>query len=472
MKKLTLVLNIFLIINSIFASGKKPENIWGKWYLKSIVIDGISRSPAENISPYIYFGYDSSNRFSHRGSFYQVDGKYKFSESYHFENFYQLEDDSVRLVGPRLKGHRGIKGATFDLRNELHGAFKYRISNNKLLLENKKISLAYEKDSVINHGLEKAANSPDFGFDKKLIGRWRLVKMNVPDYLVAEVNNSIEEAYKLKRNHGYPQKKRPKKLIEMGKQEVSEFLQNGGWFVNIGNFVEKAGSYDTLSYGNFIGFSDGCNGCRGYIKISGDTLKTYGIMCTSMGCFPNFTETFKNQRAFDNATYNFKSDTLVIEAEDRTSYFVSSEPIQSAKKYDHQDLDKFYQLKDLDIENKDLEEVILQLLPDNEIYFHLNSGSGVNPKDFDCRGKYMRIYLFNKENYYMNELMSVIYENVEESQERFNYNCTFVRKEHPINEYLDFEKLLGKHYILKIEGKHLTFHSPDNRNILYLKSNY
>ncbi len=472
MKKLITIFNTFLIVNTILASGIKTDNIRGKWYLKSIVIDGEFKSPTDNISPYIYFGYDSTNKFYHNGSFQIVNGNGTFTQSYPFQNFYQLKGDSVRLVGPRLKGHLGIKGATFDLRNELHGAFKYSISNNKLLLENEKISLAYEKDSVINHGLEKVANSPDFGFDKKLIGRWRLVRMNVPDYLVEEVNNSIEEAYKLKRNQGYPQKKRPKKLIEMGKQEVTEFLQHGGWFVNIGNFVEKAGSYDTLSYGNFIGFSDGCNGCGGYIKISGDTLKTYGIMCTSMGCFPNFTETFKNQRAFDNAIYHFKSDTLVIEAEDRTSYFVPSEPTQSARKYDHLDLDKFYQLVDLDIENKDLEEVILQLLPDNEIYFHLYSGSGVNPKDFDCRGKHMRIYLYNKENYYMKELMSVIYENVEESQDRFNYNCTFVRKEHPINEYLDFEKLLGKQYILKIEENNLTFCSPDNRNFLYLKSNY
>ena len=462
----------FLIINSILASGIKTDNIRGKWYLKSIAVEGVSKSPGENISPYIYFGYDSSNRFSHWGSFYVVDGKYNFSESYSFENFFQLEGDSIKLVGPRLISHFGIKGATFDLRNEFHGAFKYSISSNNLLLENGKISLYYEKDTVINHGLERVANSPDFGFDKKLIDSWRLVKMNVPDYLVEEVNNSIEEAYKLKRNHEFPQKKRPKKLVETEKQEVQRFLKNGGWTVNIGNFLENTSSYDTLSYGNFVGFNDGCNGCGGYIKISNDTLKTYGIMCTQVYCFPNFTETFKNQRAFNNATYHFNSDTLIIEAEDRTSFFVPSEQTPPIRKYDHQSLDKFYQLVDLDIENKELERDVLNLIPDNEIYFHLNGGWGVNPKNHDCSGKIMKIYLYNNENYYMQELMWVIHENPGELQDTFNYNCVFVKKEHRINQYLDFEKLLGKQYILKIEGNNLTFSSPDNRNFLYLKSNY
>ncbi|SHG05490.1 hypothetical protein SAMN05444274_1287 [Mariniphaga anaerophila] len=472
MKKLTIILNTFLIVNSILASGKKTEDIRGKWYLKSIVIDGVSKSPAESVSPYIYFGYDSSNRFSHWGSFYIMDGKYKFSESYSFESFYQLEVDSLRLVGPRIEGHLGIKGATFDLRNELHGTFKYSISSNKLLLENEKISLYYEKDSVINYGLEKVANSPDYGFDKKLIGSWRLVKMNVPDSLVEEVNSSIEKAYKLKSNQGFPQKKRPKKLIEMGKQEVQDFLQHGGWFVNIGDFVEKASSYDTLSYGNFLGFNDGCNGCGGYIKISNDILKTYRIMCTSVYCFPNFTETFKNQKVFNNATYHFNSDTLIIEAEDRTSFFVPSEQTPTLKKYDYTSLDKFYQLVDLNIENKELEETILNLIPDNEIYFHLNGGWGVNPKNNNCSGKKMEIFLYNNENYYMQELMEVIHENGGKLQDTFNYNCVFIRKEHRINQYLDFEKLLGKQYIIKIEGNNLTFSSQDNRNFLYLKSNY
>src|SRR5665811_135812 len=130
----------------------------------------------------------------------------------------------------------------------------------------------YEKDSVINHGLEKAVNSPDFGFDKKLIGSWRLVKMNVPDSLVEEVNRSIEKAYEKKRNRGFPQKKRPKKLIEMGKQEVQRFLQDGGWTVNIGNFLENTSSHDTLSYGNFISYSDGCNGCLLYTSDAADDL--------------------------------------------------------------------------------------------------------------------------------------------------------------------------------------------------------
>ena len=58
MKKLILVFNTFIIINSVLASGKKTDDIRGKWYLKSIVIDGVSASPGENISPYIYFGWD------------------------------------------------------------------------------------------------------------------------------------------------------------------------------------------------------------------------------------------------------------------------------------------------------------------------------------------------------------------------------------------------------------------------------
>lgn len=472
MKKLIIILNTFLIINSILASGKKTEDIRGKWYLKSIVIDGVSKSPAENVSPYIYFGYDSSNRFSHWGSFYLVDGRYEFSESYSFENFYQLEGDSVRLVGPRIESHLGIKGATFDLRNELHGIFKYSISSNNLLLENEKISLAYEKDSVINHGLEKVANSPDFGFDKKLIGSWRLVKMNVPDSLVEEVNRSIEKAYEKKYNRGFPQKKRPKKLIEMGKQEVQRFLNDGGWTISIGDFLENTSSHDTSSYGNFISYSDGCNGCRGYIRVSNDTLKTNNIMCNAAYCFPNFTGTFKNHRAFNNATYHFKSDTLIIEATDRTSFFVPSEQTASIKRYDYKSLDKFYKLADINIENKELEDAILNLLPDNEIYFHLSGGWGVNPKNKNCSGNKMEIFLYNNENYYMQDLMWVFHENFGESQDRFNYNCAFIRNENETNKYLNMKELLGEKYIFNIEGNNLTFRSPDNRNFLYLKSNY
>ncbi|MCG8524103.1 MAG: hypothetical protein MI744_18015, partial [Pseudomonadales bacterium] len=338
-------------------------DIMGKWYLKSIVINGVSKSPGDDISPYIYFRYDSSNRFYHKGSFHVVNGKDNFSESYYFQNFYQLSGDSIKFVGARLMDRYGIKGATFDLRNELYGAFEYNITGKDLLLENKQISLHYEKDSAVNHGLEKAVNSPCFGFDEKLIGRWRLVRMNVPDYLVEEVNHNIEEAYKLKRNHGFPQKKRPEKLVELGKQEVQKFLQDGGWIVDIGSFVENASSHDTLSYGHRIGYHDGCNGCGGYIRISNGTLKTYGIMCTAVGCFPNFTGIFKSSNAFNNTTYHFNSDTLIVEAKDRTSFFVPLEQTTSIRKYDYKSLDKFYQLVDLDIENKQLERTILNLLP-------------------------------------------------------------------------------------------------------------
>ena len=72
----------------------------------------------------------------------------------------------------------------------------------------------------------------------------------------------------------------------------------------------------------------------------------------------------------------------------------------------------------------------------------------------------------------MQELMWVIHDNVGELQDMFTYNCVFERKEHRINQYLDFEKLLGKQYILKVEGNNLTFRSPDNRNFLFLKTNY
>lgn len=297
---------------------------------------------------------------------------------------------------------------------------KFSINGTCLLLENEKISLYYEKDPVINHGLEKAANSPDFGFDKKLTGSWRLVKMNVPDSLVEEVNNNIEKAYKLKSNHGFPQKKRPKKLIELGKQEVQKFLQHGGWTVYIGNFLENTSSHDTSSYGNFISYSDGCNSCRGYVKVSNDTLKTNNIMCTAAYCFPNFTGSFKNHRVFNNATYHFKSDTLIIEATDRTSFFVPLEQTSSIKKYDYESLDKFYQLVELSIENKELEKTVLNLIPENEIYFHLNGGWGVNPKNNDCSGKKMEIFLYNNENYYMQDLMWVYHENFGELQDRFN----------------------------------------------------
>lgn len=472
MKKLITVFSTILIINAILASGIKTVDIRGKWYLKSIAIEGVSRSPGENVSPYIYFGYDSGNKFYHNGSFKIVNGKDNFNESYPFQNFYQLKDDTIRFVGPRLLDYRGIDSTSFDLHNELHGAFKFSINNTSLRLENGKISLYYEKDPVINHGLEKAANSPDYGFDKKLTGSWRLVKMNVPDSLVEEVNSSIEKAYKLKSNHGLPQKKRPKKLIEMGKQEVQKFLQHGGWIVNIGNFLENTSFHDTLEYGNFIGYSDGCNRCRGYIKVSDDTLKTYNIMCTLIYCFPNFTGAFKSSGVFNNAAYRFNADTLIIEAIDRTSFFVPSEPTPSPKKYDYTSLDKFYRLTDLSIENKELERIVLNLIPDNEIYFHLNGGSGVNPKNHDCSGKMMRIYLYNSENYYMQELMWVIHENVGELQDTFNYNCVFERKEHRINQYLDMKELLGEKYTFKIEGNNLTFRSPDGRNFLYLKSNY
>jgi hypothetical protein len=125
MKKLIIVFNTFIIINSILASGKKTDDIRGKWYLKSIVIDGVYRSPGENISPYIYFGYDSTNRFYHNGSFHVVNGNGNFNESYPFQNFYQLKDDTIKFVGPRIIGYYGIDSATFDLRNELHGAFKF-----------------------------------------------------------------------------------------------------------------------------------------------------------------------------------------------------------------------------------------------------------------------------------------------------------------------------------------------------------
>lgn len=472
MKKLIIVFNTFIIINSILASGKKTDDIRGKWYLKSIVIDGVYRSPGENISPYIYFGYDSTNRFYHNGSFHVVNGNGNFNESYPFQNFYQLKDDTIKFVGPRIIGYYGIDSATFDLRNELHGAFKFSINCTNLLLENEKISLYYEKDSVINHGLEKAANSADYGFDKKLISSWSLVKMNVADFLVEEVNSSIEEAYKLKSNRGFPEEKRPDKLIEMGKQKVQRFLQEGGWIVNIGSFLENTNFHDTLEYGNFIDYSDGCNGCRGYIKISNNTLKAYNIMCNEIYCFPNFTGTFKSSKVFNNATYHFNSDTLVIEAIDRTSFFVPSEQTPSIKKDDYQSLDKFYQLVDLSIENKELERIVLNLIPDNEIYFHLNGGSGVNPKNRDCSGKMMRIYLYNNENYYMQQLMWVIHENFGEFRDTFNYNCVFVRKEHEINKYIDIKELLGERYIFNIEGNNLTFRSPDGRNFLYLKSNY
>jgi heat shock protein HslJ len=471
MKKLIVLLNTFIIINSILASGKKTDDIRGKWYLKTIVIDGVSRSPGENISPYIYFRYDSTNRFYHNGFFYVVNGNGNFKESYPFQNFYQIKDDTLKLVGPRLIGHFGIKGATFDLRNELHGAFKYSISSNNLLLENKEISLYYEKDSVINHGLEKASKSPDFGFDKKLIGSWRLVKMNVPDSLVEEVNRSIEKAYEKKRNRGFPQKKRPKKLIEMGKQKVQRFLKDGGWTVNIGDFVENTNSHDTLSYGNFISYSDGCNGCRGYIKVSNETLKINNIMCTAAYCFPNFTGTFKNHSAFNNATYQFKSDTLIIEATSRTSFFVQSGQTASAKN-DYKSFDKFYKLADLSIENKELEKIILNLIPENQIYFHLSGGWGINPKNNDCSGNKMEIFLYNNEHYYMQDLMWVYHENFGELQDRFNYNCAFIRNEHEINKYIDMKELLGEKYIFKIEENNLTFRSPDNRNFLYLKSDY
>src|SRR5680860_1855972 len=144
MKKLIIIFNTFIIINCILASvasGKKTDDIRGKWYLKSIVIDGVSRSPGDNISPYIYFGYDSSNRFYHNGSFLIVNGKDNFNESYSIQNFYQLKSDSIKLVGPRLIGYYGINGATFDLRNELYGAFKYNINSTNLLLVNEQISL-------------------------------------------------------------------------------------------------------------------------------------------------------------------------------------------------------------------------------------------------------------------------------------------------------------------------------------------
>ncbi|MCG6187001.1 hypothetical protein [Maribellus maritimus] len=472
MKKLLTVLNTFVIINSILASGIKTDDIRGKWYLKSIVIDGVSRSPDENISPYIYFGFDSSNKFYHNGSFLIVNGKDNFSESYSFQNFYQLKSDSVKLVGPRLIGYYGTNGTTFDLRNELYGAFKYSISSNNLMLENEKISLYYEKDSVINYGLEKAVNSPDFGFDKKLIGSWRLVKMNVPDSLVEEINSSIEKAYKLKSNRGLPQKKRPEKLIEMAKQEVQRFLKDGGWTVNIGDFLENTSSYDTLSYGNFISYSDGCNRCGGYIKLFNDTLKTNNIMCKSIDCFPNFTGTFKSSSVFNNATYHFNTDTLIVEANDRASFFIPSEQAPSIKKYDFKNLNKFYQLVNLNIENKELERIVLSLIPENEIYFHLKSGSGVNPENHDCSGKNMKIYLYNNENYYMQELMSVIHENLRDFQNTFNYHCVFVRKKHGINKYLNMKELLGEKYIFNIEGNNLTFRSPNGRNFLYLKSNY
>lgn len=471
MKKLIILFNTFLIVNSILASGEKTDEIRGKWYLKSIVIDGVSRSPDKNRSPYVYFRYDSSNIFYINGSFLIVNGKEKFNDSKPFQNFYQLKDDTINFVGPRLIGFFGVRGATFDLQNELYGAFKFSIHSTDLLLENGEISLYFEKDSVNNIGLEKAANSLDFGFDKKLIGQWRLVKMNVPDSLVEEVNINIEEAYKLKRNHGLPHKKSPKELIKMGKQEVQKFLKNGGWTVNIGNFLENTSSHDTLSYGNFLGYHDGCNGCRGYIKVSNDTLKTNNIMCTLAYCFPNFTGTFKNHGAFNNATYHFKSDTLIIEATDRTSFFVQSEQTASLKN-DYKSLDKFYKLADLNIENKELEKIVLNLIPENEIYFLLSGGWGVNPKNKDCSGNKMEIFLYNNENYYMQDLMWVYHENFGELQDRFNYNCAFIRNEHGINKYLNMKELLGENYIFNIEGNNLTFRSPDGRNFLYLKSNY
>ncbi|MBN2395367.1 MAG: hypothetical protein JXC36_02765 [Candidatus Atribacteria bacterium] len=340
------------------------------------------------------------------------------------------------------------------------------------MLENEKISLYYEKDSVINYGLEKVANSPDFGFDKNLIGSWRLVKMNVPNTLVEEVNRSIEKAYKKKHNRRYPQKKRPKKLIKMGKQEVQRFLQNGGWIVNIGNFLENTNSYDTLSYGNFLAYNNGCNSCRGYIKISNGTLKTNNIICTLIACFPNFTGAFKSHRVFNNATYYFNVDTLIIEAKDRTSFFVPSEQTTSIKKYNNKNLNKFYQLVDVCIENKELEKNVLSLIQNNEIYFQPSDGFGVNPKDHNCSGRIMKIFLYSDENYYMQELMWVFQENYSDFRDRFNYNCMYVRKEHEINKYILINEILGEKYIIDNTGNNLTFHSTDGRNSLYLKSNY
>src|SRR5690606_24678120 len=174
----------------------------------------------------------------------------------------------------------------------------------------------------------------------------------------------------------------------------------------------------------------------------------------------------------NNATYHFKSDTLIIEATDRTSFFVQSDQTASIKRYDYKSLDKFYKLADISIENKELEDAILNLIPDNEIYFHLSGGWGVNPKNKDCSGNKMEIFLYNNENYYMQDLMWIYHENFGELQDRFNYNCAFIRNENKINKYLDMKDLLGEKYIFSIEGNNLTFRSPDNRNFLYLKSNY
>lgn len=473
MKKLILLLIAFLVITPLCASGKNPDDIKGKWYLKSIVIDGLTRDIEDNYSSYIYFTYDSTKRFIHLGSFQIVNGKEKFEEYASIYNYYQISGDSIKFVGPRIiDKFIGSDIVTFDLCNELYGAFNYSINSNLLQLKNEKLSLNYEKDTVFHTGLKKVVNSPDFGFDKRLIGTWNLIKMAVSDSILKEVDRNIEKSYQSKRNQRFLENKSPKELIATGKQRVRDFIKNGGWIVYIGDFVDNTCMEDSSTYGNRIGFRDGCNSYGGYIRLLNSTLKTNNIMRTLVSCFPNFTETFKNTSVFDYATYHFNGDTLIIKAKDRTSFFLPAEQTIRTKRYKSNNLNKHYRLIGLDIEDKDLERTILNLIPENEIYFQINGGWGVNSVNKSCSGKQMRIFLYNNKNYYMQYILTVFHENYKKLQDTYKYNCTYYNRKNGINKFLDLNLLLGDKYSFNIEGNNLTFKSLDGSNFLYLKSNY
>lgn len=471
MYRLIAVILAFVGVNLVYANELSKNDLCGGWYLKAIVIKQDTIIPPKAFVSYLYFKYDQSNSFYLDGGYKVVDGVGRFENTLH-SNLYHLEEDTIDFIGPRKRVFRMAKNVTFDLANELFGAFQVGVDHDKLLLKKDKITLHYAKDSVVNCGLKKAANSPFLGFDQKLEGTWRLVKMDASKSLMQKVKQDFRDERERRLNYEISRKSF-RKLMKNGKQEVDWLLENGGWFVSIGEFVDNTSRHDSTNYGNTIRFANGCNSCSGLINSNDSTLKIQSfVLCTMQSCFPDFTGRFKSSLAFDQAAYHFKGDTLIVQAPDRISYFIRSETESSKQTAKSKNLFKYYKMVDVDLENLEKQNKILSLMPSNEIYFYFSANGGRGLKNEDCFGRHLKIYLFNDENYYMYQLMIVVQEGIKEKEDEFRINCIDILEENELNEYINLLDLLGNEYSIEIEGAELTIRSKNSSNTMYLKSNY
>lgn len=471
MYRLIALILAFVGINLVYANELSKNDLRGGWYLKAIVINQDTIIPPKDFVSYLYFRYDQSNSFYQNGGYRVVDGVGRFENTSH-SNLYHLKEDSIDFVGPRKIGNRRNKNVTFDLANELFGAYHVVIDNENLVLKNDEITLNYAKDSVVNYGLERAANVPFFGFHPKLEGTWRLVKMDASKSLMQKFKQDYKEERE-RRIHHELSRKDFREWMNRGKQEVHNLLENGGWYVSIGEFVDNTSRHDSSNYGNTIRFANGCNGCSGLINSNDSTLKIQSfVLCTMQSCFPDFTGRFKSSLAFDQAAYHFNGDTLIVQAPDRISYFIRSETESSKQTAKNKNLFKYYKLVDVDLENLEKQNKILSLMPSNEIYFYFSTDGRGRLNNEDCYGRYLKIYLFNDENYYMNKLMTVVQEGIKEKEDEFRINCIDINEENELNENINLLYLLGNEYSIVMKDDELEIRSKNSSNTLHLKSNY